>query len=165
MMDLHERLARTLDAMNESQTKRYWEKRAALPNQGRRSIEAQLSLAEKVLGKPITESTRHTEDIRESAPIRRNNGAQGPVSESAGKLEEADAKLFKNMMKPKEFIQWQKQGKVPTAITEAGEQAENDYRFAKLLGLNESDAVRVATEGLCHPGSTATRRRRELLRD
>jgi hypothetical protein len=153
MMDMYQKLSKTLDAMNESQAAKYWKAR----KQGS-SAEVQLNLAETILGKQVAESRR--EELRESFKGKRNNGPQvlTEADKKVQAVQEADTKLFKALGIPVK-------DKLPKVIQEAGPQVVADYEFCRRLPMSEADAVKCATENLLRDSSRAVSRRRELIKD
>ena len=90
----------------------------------------------------IAESVAKDEALRESGrtPIRRNNG--GSSYAEPDRMSEADAVLFSALSeaRPQAF-------KKNEEVRESGrltQQEEQDFEFARLIGLSESDALKVA---------------------
>jgi hypothetical protein len=132
-------LAESVAQMSEGQKTRFFERRAKGS-----PIEGQVALA--------------TEVLQESGarPIRRNNGGSRELSESErrqGMMQEADALLFEGMERCRSTAKGVSElvevngafVRKPDGAERLSEPQREDLAFCRLLGMSESDALRVAT--------------------
>lgn len=157
MQSLHAKFANLMESMSKSQRDQFYERKIR-----GMSIEAQLNLCERVLGK---QARTQVESIRESAPkIIRNNGFSDPVDPKVEAARESQRNFFKRLGMKESDID-KTPGMVPKAVTEKGALAEADYEFAKRLGLSESDATKVATGGVMRKGRESRAGQLSWLKD
>jgi len=142
MISLEAKLAKNVELMTESQRSKFAEKSKGM----RGSVEPQVLLSEQIL----QESGRR---------IARNNGGTRNLTEAESResaMAECDRILFEGMEKCRstakglsdlvesggEYVRVS-QGGVRRFTTQQGQ----DYDFARLIGLSESDAEKVAKSG------------------
>lgn len=123
-------LAESIGSMTEAQKNKFFFRRTK-----GMSVETQVNLAKEVL---VSESRQ---------PIRRNNGACGPVDEAEYSEEKSEAMLLEGLRKarPQSFERYDKVITEPTTAFAAltGSQ-KKEFEFCKMLGMSEADALKVA---------------------
>lgn len=163
MKSIETRFAEAMDAIKKAKRTKQYEEASKQFTTGT-TIEAKLNAAEAVL--------KDVGIVRESQPIRKHNGATdnyregnpfGPTVEewresannfSAGYIKEVtnpcakgDKVLFDGLLKLGKVTEAQHAqlvGKKPAGYEQLNEKQRKEYDFARLIGINEADAFKVA---------------------
>ena len=134
MKSLDTLLAEAVEKMKPATRKRFAEQ-----TRGERiSQESLVNVAESMVAEDGEVSIRESRQ-----PIRRNNGAQGPIDESEHSPEKSEALLLEGLRKarPQAFEKLTEQTTSHAALSES---QRKEYDFCRMLRMSESDALKVA---------------------
>ena len=133
MESLYKTLQGKLEKMSESQHTLFMKQARG------RSVESKIAIADAVLAnKPIK--------VKEGFSGKRNNGSGwGPANPDAGKMQEADRKLFESLGMTSEQIERELSDGLPKAIRESNDaRVIADYKFLRAINIPESAAIKGA---------------------